>query len=68
MGEGLVLSDRDRDALVASAVEDAGDRLTIFAGVADSSMSRMRERALRYAAMGAHCVVICIPPQRYFEM
>jgi 4-hydroxy-tetrahydrodipicolinate synthase len=62
MGEGLVLADRDRDALVQAALEDAGDRMKVFVGTADSSAARMRERALRYARFGAPCVVLNITP------
>jgi dihydrodipicolinate synthase/N-acetylneuraminate lyase len=62
MGEGLRLSDEARDAFVEAATEEAGDRVTIFASAADTSREKMRERALRYARMGVHCVVLCIPP------
>ncbi len=63
MGEGPLLSDEVRNAWVETALQEAGDSLTIFAGAADVSMQRMRERAVRYAKMGAHCVVLCIPPK-----
>lgn len=63
MGEGPLLSDEVRNAWVETALQEAGDKVTIFAGAADVSMSRMRERAVRYAKMGAHCVVLCIPPK-----
>jgi 4-hydroxy-tetrahydrodipicolinate synthase len=62
MGEGLVLPDRDRDALVEAALEDVGGRIAVFAGTADASATKMRERALRYARMGADCAVLCIAP------
>lgn len=63
MGEGPLLSDEVRNIWVETALQEAGDKMTVFAGAADVSMSRMRERAVRYAKMGAHCVVLCIPPK-----
>jgi dihydrodipicolinate synthase/N-acetylneuraminate lyase len=62
MGEGRLLAGRDRDGFVEIALEEAGDRLTLFASAADSSRERMREQAARYAAMGAPYVVLCLPP------
>src|SRR5689334_16082752 len=53
MGEGMYLPDATRDAFVEVALEHAGTKLTIFATAADMSRARMRERALRYAKMGA---------------
>jgi len=61
MGEGPFLSDEVRNAFLETALEEVGDRLTVFAGAADVSRDRMMERALRYAKMGAHCVVLCLP-------
>src|SRR5688500_13474322 len=61
MGEGMLLRDQDRDALVTAAAEDVGGRVTVFAGTADASAARMTERALRYARLGADCAVLCIP-------
>lgn len=63
MGEGALLADEIRRAFLETALDAAADRLTIFAGTADLSGSRMRERALEYAAMGVSCVVLCIPPE-----
>ena len=62
MGEGPLLSDAVRNAWLETALAEAGERVTIFAGTFDSSRARMRERALRYARMGAHCVVLCATP------
>ena len=62
MGEGRFLSDTDRDAMVAGSLEHAGDRLTVFATVADLSVARMIERSKRYAALGAPAAVVCVPP------
>lgn len=62
MGEGSRLSDECREAFVETALEEAGDRITVFASAADLSRERMRERAVRYAGMGVHCVVLCVPP------
>lgn len=61
MGEGPYLTDDVRNAFVELALQEAGDRVTIFASAADTSRLRMEERALRYARMGAHCVVLCLP-------
>ena len=63
MGEGLLLSDAARNDFVETALQEAADRLTLFVSAADSSRARMLERARRYAAMGAHCVVLCLPPK-----
>lgn len=62
MGEGLQLPDDVRNAFVETALAEAGDRMMIFASAADLSRERMRDRALRYAGMGAHCIVLCLPP------
>lgn len=62
MGEGLRLCDKVRDAFVELATAEAGDKLIIFATAADVSRERMRERAIRYAAMGAHYIVLSLPP------
>ena len=62
MGEGRYLTDSDRDAMVSLSLNHAGDDLTVFATVADLSVSRMIERAKRYASLGAAMVVVCVPP------
>jgi 4-hydroxy-tetrahydrodipicolinate synthase len=62
MGEGDLLSDAARCAFLQTALTETGDRLTIFASAADRSRQRMKERALAYAGMGAHCIVLCAPP------
>jgi len=62
MGEGLLLAEEVRATFLELALAEAGSRLTIFAGAADLSRARMRDRALRYARMGAHCIVLCLPP------
>ena len=62
MGEGPLLSDATRDAFVAAAVEQVGDKLTLFASAADLSRARTIERARRYAGMGVHCAVLCLTP------
>ncbi len=61
MGEGPYLTDETRNAFVELALQEAGDRVTVFVSAADTSRARMQERALRYAGMGAHCVVLCLP-------
>ncbi len=61
MGEGSSLPESVRDAFVALVLEELGERMTVFASAADSSRARMLERAKRYAAMGAHYVVLCLP-------
>jgi 4-hydroxy-tetrahydrodipicolinate synthase len=61
MGEGAYLSDRTRNEFVELALEEAGDQTTILVNVADASRARMQERALRYAKMGAHCIVTFLP-------
>lgn len=63
MGEGPYLSDATRNAFVELALQEAGDRLTLFASAGDVSRARMRERALRYADLGVHCVVLFLPPK-----
>jgi 4-hydroxy-tetrahydrodipicolinate synthase len=60
MGEGALVSDETRNRFVETALAEAGAKLTIFVSAADTSRERMRERALRYAAMGAPCVVLCV--------
>jgi dihydrodipicolinate synthase/N-acetylneuraminate lyase len=62
MGEGSEISDEARNAFVEMALDQAADNLTIYVSAVDSSYYRMRERALRYAAMGAPCVVLGVPP------
>ena len=62
MGEGPLLSEATRIHFVETALEIAGNALTVFVGAADQSFARMRERAVAYAKMGAPCVVICSPP------
>src|SRR5579871_2578379 len=61
MGEGSLIASEDRRAFLELALAEVGDRLTIFACAADTSRERMREQALLYASMGAHCVVLAIP-------
>lgn len=61
MGEGLLLSEEARTAFVELALEQAGDCLSIFASAADRCGDHMYHRALRYAAMGAHAIVLCAP-------
>jgi 4-hydroxy-tetrahydrodipicolinate synthase len=61
MGEGMLLPEPVRTAFVECALEQAGDRLTVFASAADRTMEAMRERALRYASMGAPCIVLSAP-------
>jgi dihydrodipicolinate synthase/N-acetylneuraminate lyase len=63
MGEGPLLPESVRCAFVEIALAEVGERLTIFVSAADVSRERMRERALQYAGMGAHCVVLCLPPR-----
>lgn len=58
MGEGEYLSEGTRDAFVEAVLEEVRGKLTIFAGAMDTSRSRMRDRALRYAGMGVSCVVL----------
>jgi 4-hydroxy-tetrahydrodipicolinate synthase len=61
MGEGGLVANRDREEFLDLALAEAGDKLTIFVCVSESSRPRMREQALRYASMGAHCVVLTVP-------
>jgi dihydrodipicolinate synthase/N-acetylneuraminate lyase len=61
MGEGLLLPDQVRTAFVECALEQAGDSLTVFVSAADRTMEAMLERALRYASMGAPCIVLSAP-------
>ena len=61
MGEGPYLSDTTRNAFAETALEEVGDRVTLFACAGDASRTRMMERALRYARMGIHCVVLYLP-------
>lgn len=63
MGEGTMLSDQARNDFVELALEETGDKLTIYVCAADSSTARARERAFRYARMGAPCVVLCLAPK-----
>jgi dihydrodipicolinate synthase/N-acetylneuraminate lyase len=62
MGEGMYLPDDVRSAFVRLALEEVGNRLTLFVSAADVSRERMKRRALEYARMGAPCVVLCLPP------
>jgi len=62
MGEGPFLSDEVRNAFVKIALQEVGDKMTVLACAGDTSRARMMERALRYASMGAHCVVLFVPP------
>ena len=64
MGEGTLLSEETRNAYVETALDAVGDKLVVFAGAIDVSPVRIRERALRYAKMGAHCVVMSLPQGR----
>ena len=61
MGEGLLLPDEVRTAFVECALDQAGDSLTVFVSAADRTMEAMLRRALRYASMGAPCVVLSAP-------
>lgn len=61
MGEGMLLPDVVRTAFVECALEDARDKLTLFVSAADRTPEAMRERALRYASMGAPCIVLSAP-------
>jgi len=61
MGEGLLLPEEVRSAFVETALEEAGNKLTLFVSAASHDAAAMRERALRYAAMGVHCVVLAAP-------
>jgi 4-hydroxy-tetrahydrodipicolinate synthase len=61
MGEGLLLPEDVRTAFVETALEEAGNKLTLFVSAASRDAATMRERAARYAAMGAHCVVLSAP-------
>ena len=61
MGEGLLLPEQVRTAFVECALAEAGDQLTIFVSAADRTYEAMRERALRYASMGAPCIVLAAP-------
>jgi dihydrodipicolinate synthase/N-acetylneuraminate lyase len=61
MGEGLRLPDAVCEEFLQLALEEAGGRLTIFAGAADLSRERMRARARRYSSLGADCVVVSLP-------
>jgi dihydrodipicolinate synthase/N-acetylneuraminate lyase len=63
MGEGPLLSEEVRNAFVARVLEEVGGKLTLFVSAADRTREKMCERARRYAAMGASCVVLCLPPQ-----
>ena len=63
MGEGPYLSDATRNAFVELALQEAGGQLMLFASAGDVSRARMMERALRYADIGAHCVVLFLPPK-----
>jgi dihydrodipicolinate synthase/N-acetylneuraminate lyase len=62
MGEGELLSDSTRSSFVETALTEVAGGLTVFVSAADSSRQRMRERALRYAKMGAPCIVLCVAP------
>lgn len=61
MGEGLLLPEEVRTAFVETALEEVGDKLTLFVSAASRDEATMQERALRYAAMGAPCVVLSAP-------
>jgi dihydrodipicolinate synthase/N-acetylneuraminate lyase len=63
MGEGPYLSDAARNEFIELALQEAGDKVTLFACAGDTSRARMMERALRYAAMGAHCIVLYLAPK-----
>jgi dihydrodipicolinate synthase/N-acetylneuraminate lyase len=62
MGEGPLVSDQTREAFIETALDLVSDRLTLFISAVDVSFQRTRERVLRYAAMGAPCVVLCVSP------
>lgn len=64
MGEGRFLSNADRELMVEKSLEAAGDQLTIYCTVADTSRALMVERTKRYVKLGAHAIVICVPPGR----
>lgn len=61
MGEGLFTPENVRNAWIETALEEVGDKLTIMVSTADLSAERMRERVMRYARMGVHYVVLCLP-------
>jgi len=63
MGEGPYLSNEARNAFVEVALDEVGDQITLLACAGDDSRSQMMERALRYAGMGVHCVVLYLPPK-----
>src|SRR6185369_826148 len=61
MGEGMLLDESIRTSFVETALADAGGQLSIFVSVADHTAEQMRERAIRYARMGASCLVLAAP-------
>lgn len=61
MGEGMLLDESIRTSFVETALADAGGQLSIFVSVADHTAEQMRERAIRYAGMGASCLVLAAP-------
>jgi 4-hydroxy-tetrahydrodipicolinate synthase len=61
MGEGILLDETVRTAFVQCALDEIGDRLTVFVSAADRTGEAMRSRALHYAAMGAPCIVLSAP-------
>lgn len=60
MGEGSYLPDAVRDAFAELATAEVAARISVFISAAASTRQKMRERALRYASLGASCVVLCV--------
>src|SRR5205085_2595467 len=61
MGEGLLLPEAVRAAFVETALAETSGKLILFVSAADKSEQDMRDRALRYAGMGASCIVLAAP-------
>lgn len=62
LGEADKLSDRERDEVIARAVEQAGNRLQVSVGITHGSTVVTRERALASAKAGAKAVMVSPPP------
>lgn len=68
MGEGTLLPESARARAVEIVQEELGSRdIKIFVSAADVSAERMRERAERYASLGADYAILMIPQNLSIE-
>ena len=62
LGEADRLNDQERDLVLQTAIDHAGDRLEITVGITHGSTHVTSERARAAAQMGAKAVMVSPPP------